>query len=377
MTVKLYDENSHLFSFEARVLSCEKNEKGYAVTLDATAFFPEGGGQPSDIGSLENIEVFDVQIEGEDIVHYTAVPLETGSIVKGAVNSKRRLDFMRQHSAEHIVSGVAHSLYGCENVGFHLSEETVTLDFDKYLSGEQIARLEELANEVVLKNVRVTAFYPTEEQLKNIEYRSKKEICGAVRIVEIECVDKCACCAPHVDFTGEIGPIKLLKAERLRSGVRIELKSGKRATDDYSEKHANIAAIGELLCVKHNEAAMAVQKLLEATENLEFLNKGLSQRLCNTVIASTDNAAVFLEDFTVKELQIIADGLHNKTQKTHFVFSKTEEKINFAFCGEERELSEKFADFKQSFSLRGGGRNGLVQGTVEAKISQLQEYFKD
>ena len=160
MTEKLYDKDSYLKEFTASVLECEKSDETWVVVLDKTAFFPEAGGQKSDRGSLDEAQVLDVQIENEIIKHFTDKPLEVGNVVKGEIDFERRFDFMQQHSAEHIVSGVAHSLYGCENVGFHLSEEIVTLDFDKPLSEDEVLKIEEIANQKVFKNVSFKCYYP-------------------------------------------------------------------------------------------------------------------------------------------------------------------------------------------------------------------------
>ncbi|MEE1074620.1 MAG: alanyl-tRNA editing protein [Acutalibacteraceae bacterium] len=234
MTEKLYDIDSHLKEFTATVIDSYQKADGYVTVLDRTAFFPEGGGQASDIGYINDAEVYDVRIQDGIIYHYTTKPFKKGETVLGKLDFERRFDFMQQHSAEHIVSGIAHKYYACENVGFHLGEDIVTLDFDKSLTREDILRIEALSNEAVFKNVGIKAYYPDSEAIKAIEYRSKKEIEGAVRIVEIEGVDSCACCAPHVNFSGEIGLIKLLGFERLRGGVRIELKAGRRALEDYN-----------------------------------------------------------------------------------------------------------------------------------------------
>ena len=376
MTRKLYDENSHLQQFEAVVLSCEPEGEKYKVVLDCTAFFPEGGGQASDRGTLGGALVLDVQIIDEEIYHFTDKPLEVGSAVQGELDWQRRFDYMQQHSGEHIVSGIAHKLYGCENVGFHLGDDIVTLDFDKYLEREQILQIEKQANEAVYKNVHFYTYYPDEEKLKTLCYRSKKEIDGAVRIVEIEDTDMCACCAPHVNVSGEIGAIKLLDSERLRGGVRIELKCGMRALDDYNEKYRNTAAIGALLSVKQNETAPAVEKLNSLLAAEKQQKTALKKRLAEAMIISAGEEPVFFaEDLDIKELQLLADGLHKKTGKLHAVFSPVSQGFAFAFCGDAAETDEVFANFKKSNQVRGGGRNGLVQGTVSATKEQIKLFF--
>lgn len=376
MTVKLYDENSHLFEFDATVLSCEQASGNYAVVLDRTAFFPEGGGQASDRGTLGNARVIDVQISEDVITHFTDKPLITGETVRGVLDRERRFDYMQQHSGEHIVSGVAHKLFGCENVGFHLGEDIVTLDFDKYLDREQILIIEKKANEAVFLNVKFKTYYPDDVTLATLQYRSKKELDGAVRIVEIEDTDMCACCAPHVDTAGEIGLIKLLDSEKLRGGVRIELKCGMRALTDYNEKYRNTARIGALLSVKQHETADAADRLYEQLTAEKQQITSLKKRICETLVASaTEQTALFVDGLDIKELQMIADGMYRKTGKMGAVFSAITGGFAFAICAAAQETDAFFADFKKAFNVRGGGRNGMVQGTVEATEAQIKFYF--
>ncbi len=379
MTEKLYDKDSHLKEFTARVTALEEWGESYAVVLDRTAFFPEGGGQPSDKGSIDNARVLDVQIRDGEIYHITDIALTVGATVTGKLDFERRFDFMQQHSAEHIVSGIAHKLYGCENVGFHLSEDIVTLDFDKPLTKAEIKKIEACANQKVFENKAFYTYYPDSEALQNLTYRSKKELEGAIRIVEIEDTDICACCAPHVNFAGQIGIIKLLGNESLRGGVRLELKAGMRALCDYREKYDSAALISSKLCVKQNEIASAVDRLTAQVGELKAKITDLKRQIISGKVASfnsTDKVTCeFEDDFEIKELQLYADALCKKNGGIRAVFSKAEEGCYFAICGTSSELDGLFADFKAKFNVRGGGRNGMVQGTVIAEKNSLQEFF--
>ncbi len=376
---KLYDENAYIKEFKACVVSCEKCEKGYETVLDQTAFFPEAGGQPADNGTLDGVEVLDVQIKEETVYHYTKTPFEVGKTVEGKLNFERRFNFMQNHSGEHIISGIVNSIYGFDNVGFHLSEEFATIDFNGTLDREQLDQIEILANKCVFENVDIKAFYPTDEQLKNIKYRSKKELDGAIRIVQIGNTDVCACCAPHVRKTGEIGIIKLLDFERMRGGIRIIFKCGSFALLDYQNKYKNIAEISALLSAKQNETAEAVKQLdQKATkQNQEIQN--LKKRMINIIVSSfsKDKNVGFYEDFDVRELQLLADSLHKTYGGLKAVFSKTEQGFNFAICDEADALDEFFKSFKTSFNVRGGGRNGMVQGSVVAEMDELQSFFEN
>lgn len=368
MTEKLYDIDSHIREFEATVLDCYPAADGFFTILDRTAFFPEGGGQASDIGSLNGIKVYDVQIKNEVIYHYTEKQFEKGEKVKGIIDWERRFDFMQQHSGEHIVSGVAHRLYGCENVGFHLGNDIVTLDFDKMLSKEQISKIEIEANEAVFRGRRFSTYYPDEQTLATLNYRSKKELEGAIRIVEIEETDMCACCAPHVKSAAEIGIIKLLDTEKLRGGVRIQMKCGRRALADYNNRYNNVLEISALLCSPQDAIASAVKKQLENIEALKYEIGGLKRRiisdLSDNFVSDLPFTALFREGFDIRELQLLSDALHKKAGGIRAVFSANKEGYAFAVCGEAEKLDEWFKVFKTRLTVRGGGRNGMVQGTV-------------
>ena len=379
MTEKLYYSDSRLTEFSATVLECEEYNGNWSVLLDKTAFSPEGGGQGSDRGTLGNARVSDVRINDEMIYHITDKPLCVGQAVTGIIDYERRFDFMQQHSAEHIASGIAHRLYGCENVGFHLGEDIVTFDFDKPLNRSQIEKIEELTNETVFKNLPVRAYFPNKNELENIEYRSKKELEGEIRLVEIENTDICACCALHVNFTGEIGIVKLSCLENIRGGVRIELKAGKRALADYKNKCENILRISNSLCVKKEDAAEAVERLLSGTEALKYEITGLKRRaIIDKITAFSDDrrvTAMIADGFGIKELQSLADGLYKAYNGIRGVFSPKKDAYAFVICGESGELDTFFKDFKNSFSLRGGGRNGMVQGTVFADFGDISSFF--
>ncbi len=379
MTEKLYDKDSYLKEFTASVLECEKSDEAWVVVLDKTAFFPEAGGQKSDRGRLDESQVLDVQIENEIIYHYTDKPLDVGKEVKGEIDFERRFDFMQQHSAEHIVSGVAHSLYGCENVGFHLSEEIVTLDFDKPLRENDVLKIEEIANQKVFKNVSFKCYYPDLKELEILNYRSKKELEGDIRIVEIEDTDMCACCAPHVKTAGQIGLIKLLSTEKLRGGIRIELKAGNRALEDYNEKYRNIKRISSLLATAQNETALGVERLLETLNEqkaqITALRYEIIKLKSSEFVAVSDKTAVFENDFSIKDLQMFADSLHKLYGGIRGVFAKTESGFDFCICGEN--LESFFSSFKSTFTVKGGGRNGMVQGKVLATKEQIEDFFKN
>ena len=232
MTEKLFYADAHMRKFTARVLSCEECGGRFAVTLDRTAFFPEGGGQGGDTGALGGVRVTDTREEKGEIVHFCGAPLVPGTEVTGELDGETRFARMQIHSAEHLVSGHAHTLWGCENIGFHMDEHGATIDFDREIDAEQLLRLERLANEDVWKNLPINILWPAEEELAAMPFRQKKALAMPVRIVEVPGVDLCACCAPHVSFTGEIGLIRLKDRMRHRGGVRFTMLAGRAAYED-------------------------------------------------------------------------------------------------------------------------------------------------
>ncbi len=376
-TVRLFDEDSHIFEFSATVISCDQAEAGFKVVLDKTAFFPEGGGQYGDRGFIDSVAVTDTQIENGIIYHFTDKPLEIGTEVKGALDKKRRFAFMQNHSGEHIISGLVHKRYGFDNVGFHLGEDFATLDFNGILNREQLDEIELLANERVWQNLPIKAYYPTKDELSKTDYRSKKELDGEVRLVVIENTDVCACCAPHVKKTGEIGAIKLLDTEKMRGGTRIVLKCGYFAVEDYKCKYANIADISARLSAKQENAASAVAALEEKLNAEKQANAALKKKMAQMLVDSIpkEQRTVVVDGFDRVALQTLADGLHKTYGGIRAVFSQEGEAFAFVICGDEVELNARFAEFKSQFAVRGGGRGCMVQGSVAGEIEQIKKFF--
>ena len=380
MTEKLYDKDSHLKEFTGTVLSCKKTGEKYAVTLNRTAFFPEGGGQQSDRGYIGDAYISDVQIKNGEILHFADKPLSVGQ----AYDCKPDFDFrfrnMQNHSGEHIISGIVHRLYGFNNVGFHLGAE-MTMDFDGELTRRQLDEIEDLANKAVYENLPVKAYYPTDEELKSLDYRSKLDLKENVRIVEIKGVDVCACCAPHVKATGEIGVIKILDFEKYKGGVRLIVKCGADALRDYREKYKNVLEISNLLSAKQFEVSVAVVRLNEQLSAEKAAAAALKKRLIAEKAAGfapdTDKTAVFENGLDIKELQLLADALCKKAGGIRGAFSGADGAFSFAICGEETALGEFFAKFKAAFNTRGGGRNGIRQGTVCADRAEIEGLFKE
>ncbi len=258
---KLYYEQVMQREFQGIVTECRPGKKGYEIALDQTLFYPEGGGQPYDIGRLGEARVLEVHERDGEVWHNTDKPLEVGNTVRGEIDWERRFDLMQQHSGEHMVSGVIHRRYGYDNVGFHMGADVVTIDFNGILTAEELDEIEREVNEILWLDRKTQVLYPTEEELREIDYRSKKELKGWVRLVEFPGADLCACCGLHVESTGQIGMVKLLSVQKFREGVRIEMISGKRVLDYLNVIAGQNHQVSVQLSAKPKETAKAVQRL--------------------------------------------------------------------------------------------------------------------
>ena len=381
MTEKLYYTDSHIHEFSARVLSCEKGKNGFAVTLDKTAFFPEGGGQPADTGFIGPAAVRDVQERNGEILHYTDQPLTPGEEYACALDWEQRLCRMQNHSGEHIVSGITHKLYGFDNVGFHMGAECMTIDFSGELSWEQLTEIETLANQAVRDDLPVRATFPDPEALSSLEYRSKLELTQDVRIVEIPGVDRCACCAPHVKRTGEIGLIKLLSAERHRGGVRIELVCGMDALRECRLMQENVTAISGLLSARRAKSAAAVERVLaeqaRLKERVAELSMALAQLKAESFSYTEGNICVFdnvLDEVALREL---VNLLMEKCGGMAGAFSGSDETGYLYIIGSKNiNLRERSREINAAINGKGGGTPEMIRGRASTTAENIQKMMK-
>ena len=380
MTEKLYYLDSHLFEFDAKVLDCRAGKRGWEILLDRTAFFPEGGGQPCDTGRIGPARVREVHERGGEIWHLCDSELAPG-VYACAVDREQRLRRMQNHSGEHVFSGLTHKHYGAENVGFHMAEECMTIDFDKELSWEELSKIEYEANLVVRENIPVRTFYPSAEELAALEYRSKKELSGAVRIVEIPGVDRCACCAPHVNFTGEIGAVKLLTAERHRGGVRLTLICGMDALEDYRRKQNSAAAISAMLSAKRDEIAPAVARQLESEAKLKERASVLGMRYAalraETVAPTEGHICLFEEGLSDAAARELVNRLVEKTPGAAALFLKEGESLwRYVVGSRSLDLRAAARELNAAIAGRGGGRPEMIQGSASASEEEIAAFFK-
>lgn len=371
-----------LSHFMAHVLSCVPNEKqGYEVVLDETAFFPEGGGQPADTGLLGTAHVLDVQEKQGAVIHYTDAPLEVGDCVEGAVDWVRRFDHMQQHSGEHIVSGLAHKMYGVNNVGFHLGA-LVTADLDGELDAQQVAEIERRANEIIWADKPIVITYPSSEELEHIRYRSKKELTGEVRIVTIEGADVCACCGTHVASTGQIGLIRLTDAQRYKGGTRLTILCGGRAQEDYACKDMSLAHAGTLLSVKPHEVPSAVKRLLDEVSRLKQERAALRKRLFVQQALSypeqEGNLLVFEEELSPDALPQYATLLRERCTGVAGVFAPDGKgALRYVLASRTQDVRLFAKKMNAALSGRGGGSAELAQGTAACSRKDVKRFWSE
>ena len=378
MTEKLYYSDSHMAEFTATVLSCEKAKNGFAVILDRTAFFPEGGGQSADTGVLGGARVSDVQEAGGVIVHYTDAPLGVGETVRGTLDFEQRLRRMQNHSGEHIVSGLVHRAYGYDNVGFHMGADCMTIDFSGELSWEELTDIETQANAAVRANIPVRAWLPDAETLKTLEYRSKLELTENVRIVQIGDIDRCACCAPHVAYTGEIGVIKILDSERHRGGVRVSVICGMDALEDYRARQESVTEISRLLSAKRGEVGDAVRRVLREQQAGKEKSDALSAELVRLMAAAAGkregNLCVFtgvLDEIAQREL---VNRLVGQCGGMAAVFCGSDEAgWRYIIGSRSVDLRKNTRAINAAINGRGGGSPKMIQGRATAGEAAIRE----
>lgn len=371
-TRKLFYEDSTLKSFTAKVVQVRE---GWAA-LDATAFYPEGGGQPYDLGTLGETAVLEVQEEDGVIWHKTEKPLTVGETVRGEIDWQRRFDLMQQHTAEHIISGIANRLYGCHNVGFHMGADVITLDFDKVLPEDAMSKIEQLANEAVFANIPVRCYVPAEDELPGIPYRTKKALPYPVRLVEIPGYDTCACCGVHTKTTGALGLMKLLSCVKFHQGVRIEMVAGWRAYRMFCDVFDQNRQVSQAFSAKILETGEAARRMNAALTAEKFRSTSLERQLMEAIAQSfsgQNRAICFTKDLPARPL---AEQLATKGAKLAAVFrGNDKDGYSFALISKTEDVSQLGKALTQAFGGKGGGRDGFFQGSVGATEAQIRGFW--
>jgi len=378
-TRKLYYEDSHMRAFSAKVLSCEKTEKGYAVILDATAFYPEGGGQAADTGILGKVKVLDTREEGQQVVHTCDGPLNPGETVEGHIDYAARFLRMQQHSGEHIVSGIINRRWGYHNVGFHMGAESTTIDFDGIIPQDALPQIEAEANAAVWANIPLHIWTPSEEELPQVNYRTKRALPWPVRIVEVPGYDTCACCGTHVAATGEIGLIKLFSAVNFRSGTRMEMACGKLAYDILSAAYEQNKLVSQAFSAKPMETGAAAQRMNALLEQQKYRIIGLQRQMFAGVAAEyagKGNVLYLTEDLDGNGLRELTDKIASICGGRAAVFCGND-KDGYAYClaAREGDLRSFGKEMTAALGGRGGGKPNFQQGRVSANRVTIQAFF--
>lgn len=379
-TEKLYYQDPYLTTFTAKVLTCEPAKTGFLVTLDRTAFYPEGGGQPADHGTLGAAAVTDVHEKDGVIFHTCDAPVETGAAVEGSIDWPRRFDHMQQHSGEHILSGLLCSLYDCDNVGFHLGADTVTIDYNRELTWEQVLEAERRANETIWADTPVEITFPSPEALEQLHYRSKKELTGQVRIVTFPGADCCACCGTHVRRAGEVGLIKVLSCQKFREGVRMEILCGQRAYWYLSRIYDQDHAVAQLLSVKPQDTLAAVERQnAELTAAKQRMTELEDQLFTLRAQALTGRGSVLLVEPPMRPdgARKLADAVAKAAGGLAAVFAGEGNSHVYALVqADGGDITPLVKRLNAALSGRGGGRNGFAQGSVQADRTAICDFFR-
>ncbi len=380
-TKRLYYENSYEKSFTALVTGVGEDEHGEYVLLDQTLFFPEGGGQPSDRGTLGGHDVVDVQLVEGEIRHYIRKELEKGDSVDGMIDWDRRFDLMQQHSGEHMVSGMIHRRFGYDNVGFHMGERFVTIDINGLIDEDQLSEIEQAVNAYIWTNQASRVFFADEEEKTSLPYRSKLELTDEVRLVEFPGADLCACCGLHVGLAGEVGLVKLVSVHRFRQGVRIEMLSGRRAFDYLNSHFRQNSHIATALSVKPGETLEAVGRMQEENYRLrgEIIKRDRERyRQIAGACQGKGNVVLFARDFSPEDIRKCTDEVLDSCGGVCVLFSGDDARgYRYAAGVREGDVRDLARDMNQELSGRGGGKPLFVQGSVKTNQDRIRAYFEE
>lgn len=380
--MRLYEEDAFCQEFVSRVITCQPQEWAgescYAIELENTAFYPEGGGQPCDLGVLNEVTVRHVMKKDGKVIHLCSDALPVDGAVCGKIDWQRRFDLMQQHSGEHLVSGIAHELFSCDNVGFHMGKDFITIDLNVLLTTGQLNQLEEKVNQYIWENHPVEISYPDPQQREALAYRSKKELAGAVRIVTFPLGDCCACCGTHVSSSGQIGLVKLLSAQKFREGVRIELLCGGRAMAYFSQIREENLKISNLLSAKPLETASAVERLLKEKEKQDIsLAEMEKKEIALYIQEHGGESLLFLENLSLDAVRMVASGLAKTTTDVVCCFLQENDGFRYAIAVSQGDVRNFVKALNEKFSGRGGGKANLAQGSLVGERKEIEEFTKN
>lgn len=377
-TEKLYDRDPFLSRFTAQVLTCQPKGECFQVVLDRTAFYPEGGGQPADWGTLNGVAVTDIHERDGVVFHTCSHPLEPGRAVEGVIDWERRFDHMQQHSGEHICSGMICRRYHCDNVGFHMGAEIVTIDFNAEIPWEGLLEIEAQANRYLSENHPIQIQVCRGPELEALDYRSKKALEGDVRIVTFPGADCCACCGTHVYSSAQVGLVKFLSVQKFREGVRIELLCGKRALDYFSAVYEQARTVGQQLSVKPREIVPAVERLAQELAAVKArsaeLESGYFAALAGEYAGQGD-VLMLQPPMPPDSVRRLADAVSKTCGGLAAVFAGGEGQYHYALVHPGEDITPLVKSMNQALHGRGGGRNGFAQGSAQTHLEEINAFF--
>ena len=380
VTEKLFYEDAYIKEFDAVVLSCSAGNDGlFSVILDMTAFYPEGGGQPGDRGTIADVPVLDTIEEDGNIVHLCGSAVPEGARVHCSLDWARRLDHMQQHTGEHIISGMICSALHCDNVGFHMGEDTVTIDYNAYADMGRILEIEAKANRYIMEDHPVEISYPGREELALLPYRSKKELDGEVRIVSFPGADMCACCGTHLSSSAQVGLIKVISHKRFHEGIRLEILCGQRAVDYLMTCWRQNSAVGKELSSPYDRTHSALLRYIEQTEDLKRKIAVLEEEnftLTASGYAGAGDTFIIRGAMETDSLRRLCDAVYSVCGGICAVFSGNGDSYRYALRAPDDRLSDICRGINSSLNGRGGGRDGLAQGSVSSDEEAIRSYFQ-
>ncbi|HHU84454.1 MAG TPA: hypothetical protein GXZ23_04710 [Clostridiales bacterium] len=378
MTKKLYYDNAYIFDFTASVTKCIDCENKYKIYLDESVFFPEGGGQNGDRGWINDIPVLDTQEDGDDIYVITEKCIEVGTKVDCKIDREFRMENMIKHSGEHIFSGFCCNTFDCNNVGFHMGTDGVGVDFDKQLTAEDIAKIEDMTNDKIRENIDIVCLFPSKDEAENIDFRSKKEVDGDIRLVKIEGADLCACCGTHVKKTGEIGIVKCVSFENYKGGTRLLLKIGADAVVDYRNRNDELLKLCAMFSAKPDTAVQNAEIFMNKSEGMKMeiaaLKKELYELRAEKVDVKNGLGYAVCEVMPPADIMSYCDAIRKIHGNALVIAGNDESGYKFALCGDN--IDGVFAEMKEELNARGGGRNGSMQGQLVTSQSQISAFIE-
>ena len=381
MTEKLYLNDSYCRSFSATVVSCEAVNGKFGVVLDKTAFFPEGGGQAADRGTINQIQVQDVQLQGDSVIHYLESELTVGETVQCELDWELRFTRMQSHTGEHILSGIVHSLYKYDNIGFHMNDELIVVDFNGSLTADDIKIVEIKSNEAIYKNADVIALYPSKDEVETMEFRSKKEITSDLRIISIgEDIDSCACCAPHVAKTGEVGLIKIIDFSSYKQGTRITMVAGKTALLDYMGINKSIKELMKITSSPRNLVADAVSEKYKQYQDLNYEYQKVANQLALSELKLSevdDSVYSITENLNFEEMRYCSNSITENGCDVCILISSNEDGYLYVVSSKNIDVRPIVKALNEEFNGKGGGKNDYSQGKISSATKEkIEEFIK-